>query len=85
LIASISSFGKNLAARGIEGMRQGKEALWPEAPLADLVRVHCCKLFPSHPAWQLDTHPFLERLPALHGNALGGVVTQVIALLVERW
>ena len=67
-------FRKHKAAGRVEGMRQGKEALWPEAALTNLIRAHRCELPPSHAAWQLDTHPFLERFSALHGDALGRAV-----------
>src|SRR3984957_5244688 len=75
---------KNLAACGMEWMRQRKEALWPQALVTDRVGRHARELFPGHPRWQPDAYPLLQWLPVLHRDALGGMVAEVVALLKQR-
>jgi hypothetical protein len=65
-------------------MRQGEEALGPQALLTDGVRAHARELFPCYPRGQLDANAFLQRLAALHRDALGGVIAEVVALVEQR-
>ena len=68
----------------MEGVRQGEEALRPQAALTDFVRAHSRKLLPRHTRRQLDAHAFLQRLAALHRDALGGAIAEVVALVEHR-
>jgi hypothetical protein len=52
--------------------------------LTDRVRAHARELFPGYPRGQLDANAFLQRLAALHRDALGGMVAEVVALVEQR-
>jgi len=65
-------------------MRQWIEPLREEVLLADLVRAHRRQTFPSNASRQFDADPLLHRFCSVDGDALGGAVAQVVALIEQR-
>ena len=57
-------FGKDHAAFGMIGMRQGQESLGPQPFLTDILGRHGGQFFPRlHTGWQFGPHTLLHGLP----------------------
>jgi hypothetical protein len=68
----------------MQGVRQRIESLGKQVLLANLLWGHIRKSLPRLSRRELDANPFLHRLGAVHRNACGGSITQIVSLVEKR-
>jgi hypothetical protein len=65
-------------------VRQRKEAWREQISVANLLRCHAGEAVPGRSGGEFDSDTFLHRLRAIHRDARGGAIAEIVALIEKR-